>query len=275
MSEQETVVEAEETAGAEEAPVRDYEKEAKEHWNWVPKEEYRGDPERWKPAKEFIEDGERILPLVRAREKKLREELTRKDAEFQERLERNEKANQVAFEALKRRHEEDIERVRRDQRAAVESGDLKEFDRLEKVKDGLEKTAPKIEEAKPAAKVQGEEILGKWTKENPWYVDDFDMRDVATRYSGFLAEKNPSITLEENLRQTRAEMERRFPAKFKTAAANGHAAVDSGGDFSGVFKGKGKTSADLPSDVRSVGERYVREGLFKNLDAYAKEYFGG
>ena len=34
-----------------------YESEAREQ-GWKPKEEYEGDPEKWRPAKEFVERGE-------------------------------------------------------------------------------------------------------------------------------------------------------------------------------------------------------------------------
>ena len=40
-----------------EAPARDYEAEARD-MGWVPQEEYRGDPQRWKPADQFDKDGE-------------------------------------------------------------------------------------------------------------------------------------------------------------------------------------------------------------------------
>jgi len=37
--------------------VDSYESQAREQ-GWKPKEEYEGDPEKWKPAKEFVERGE-------------------------------------------------------------------------------------------------------------------------------------------------------------------------------------------------------------------------
>ena len=37
--------------------VDPYESEAREQ-GWKPKEEYEGDPEKWRPAKEFVERGE-------------------------------------------------------------------------------------------------------------------------------------------------------------------------------------------------------------------------
>ena len=37
--------------------VDSYEQQAREQ-GWRPKEEYEGDPEKWRPAKEFVERGE-------------------------------------------------------------------------------------------------------------------------------------------------------------------------------------------------------------------------
>ena len=42
---------------------------------WVPKEEFRGDPERHVSAERFLERGEKELPLARANNEKLHKEL--------------------------------------------------------------------------------------------------------------------------------------------------------------------------------------------------------
>ncbi len=38
---------------------------------WVDKEEFKGDPDKWRPADEFLDRGRRILPIVQANERRL------------------------------------------------------------------------------------------------------------------------------------------------------------------------------------------------------------
>lgn len=133
---QETVVE-------QTAPIeRDYEKEARE-MGWVPETEFKGEKEKWKPADQFVQDGERILPIVRSQLKREREERERDKADFAKRTERLEKMTEENLRVIRERHASEIAELRAQQRTAVEAGDLKEFDRLEKAKDTLERRRPR------------------------------------------------------------------------------------------------------------------------------------
>jgi hypothetical protein len=37
---------------------------------WIPKEEFKGDESNWRPANEFVERAETLLPIVKATSKK-------------------------------------------------------------------------------------------------------------------------------------------------------------------------------------------------------------
>lgn len=280
MAEESTVVTTEEdtTQAATEAAVssRDYEAEARAS-GWVPEAEFKGDkkPAVFLDAETFVKRGEEITPFIRKENSKLRQELTETKADFAKRLERMEKATTRAFEAQKSAHEQELARVRREQRSAAESGDMKEFDRLETIKGNLEKAAPKAEETETVDPNAGlPERQQKWRAANPWFDEDFDMQDFAVRYSDFHGQRNPHLSFEENMKAVEAKVREKFPEKFGgKPAANGHAAVDGGGSFPGATRGKGKTAADLPAEAKAAGERFVAQKLYKDLNAYAKEYF--
>ena len=79
-------------AGRREAPhdaaegggeQRDYEAEAKE-MGWVPQDQYHDDPTKWVDAKDFVERGEHILPILRANNKKIKKELSEREAQLKE-----------------------------------------------------------------------------------------------------------------------------------------------------------------------------------------------
>jgi hypothetical protein len=272
MTEESTVVEAETTQ--EQQTARDFDKEARE-MGWVPEAEFKGPKEKWKPAQNFVEDGEKILPIVRSQLKREREEREREKADFAKRLERIERVNKTTFEAAQRAHEAEISRLKSAQRAAVEAGDTKEFDRLETEKGKLEKQAPKVEEAEPSdPKADLATRQAKWRADNTWFDEDFDLQDWAVRYSDFHGNKNPHLSFEENMAAVTAEAKKRFPDKFggKKPAGNSQSAVDSGSDFSGFTSKKGLADK-LPAEARRQAEKDVSAKHYKTVEDWAKVYF--
>lgn len=272
MTEESTVVEAETTQ--EQQPARDFDKEARE-MGWVPETEFKGPKEKWKPAQNFVEDGEKILPIVRSQLKREREEREREKADFAKRLERIEKVNKTTFEAAQRAHEAEISRLKSAQRAAVEAGDTKEFDRLETEKGKLEKQAPKVEEAEPAdASAALEKERADWIKANPWFNSDKELRSFVIGFSGEHGAENPNMSFAENLAATVARAKELFPEKFggKKPAGNGQSAVDSGSDFSAVVGKKGLADK-LPAEARRQAEKDVSAKHYKTVEDWAKVYF--
>lgn len=275
MTEETTVVETDDDAGK--PAGRDYETEARAQ-GWVPEAEFKGErrPAQFLDAETFVKRGEELTPFIRKENQSLKRQLDETKADFAKRVAALERTSSMGIEALKRQHEADLSSVRSQMRAAVEAGDTKEFDRLEKVRDGLVEKAPKIDEPEkvdPNADLATRQA--KWRADNTWFDEDFDLQDWAIRFSDFHGNKNPHLSFEENMAAVTAEAKKRFPDKFGgKKTGNGQSAVDAGSDFSGVFGGKGKkTEADLPAEAKAAGQRFVRDGVFKDLKAYAKAYF--
>ncbi len=248
-------------------PTRDFEKEARE-MGWVAEEEFHGGKDKWKPAEQYVKDGENILPIVRANEKRLREELKQKDAEFEQRIMRMEKMNTEAQARAKESYDRDIARIKAEQLAAVDAGDTEEYKRLESEKDTL----------KAPAETSGDDleaIQKGWIAKNQWYEDDDMMAFSAERFSQKLVAENPNLSLAENLEKTEAHIKGKYPEKFggSKPKQNGQAAVDSGGDFPGRTSKK-TAAANLPPEARAQAKADIEAGLYKNEEAWAKAYFG-
>jgi hypothetical protein len=253
---------------------RDYDKEARD-MGWVPEAEFRGPKEKWKPAKDFVKAGEEILPIVRSQLQREREARERDKADFAKRLERMDKMAEQTQARLKAAHDAEIAKVKREMRAAVAAGDEQEFDRLEKVRDGLEKTAPKVEEPVKATPEQDLQTRQEaWRAENKWFDEDFEMQDFAIRYSDFHGRRNPHLSFEENMKVVEAKVKEKFPDRFGGKKAAGHTAVDGGSDFAGVFPGKGP-AAKLKAEELRQAQKDVSAKLYKNVDEWAKAYFAG
>lgn len=263
------VQEAPETEAS--APERQWDTEARE-LGWVPKEEYKGDPERWKDAQKFVEDGEKILPIVRSQNKRLKDELTAKEAEFAKRLEAIERVTSKALERQKEQHKAELAAIKSQMKSAVEDGDVKTYEALEQKRDALMAAEPKAEDAEPESQ---QAVMDKWVASNGWYMEDFDLASEAERYSQFVARKNPKISLADNLAQTEAHIKAKYPDKFggqaKPAPKNALSAVDSGGAFPGGRSAR-KSYSDLPPEARAACDRFVADGVLTK-EAYVKDYF--
>ena len=255
--------------GQEKAPERDYEGEARE-MGWLPKEEFKGPEDKWRPAEEFVKRGEEILPIVQATNRRLKDELGQKDADFAKRIDRLERTNKKAIDALQKRHEAEMEGIKAKQRKAVDEGDLEAYDALEKRKEALAKEAPGNEPEQ-----DNETIQKEWMAENKWYTSDFELNSEATQYSQWLLAQNPDITMTENLEKTTAYIKEKHPEKFGETSkkkANGHAAVDGGGSFPGGGGGGKKTYADLPAEAKAACDQFVADKVMTK-EAYVKDYF--
>lgn len=271
MAEEETVQEANEAAHEAAVSSRDFDAEARE-MGWVPEAEFKGPKDKWKPAQQFVEDGEKILPIVRSQLNREREERKREKEEFAKRLERIERMSGENLKRAQEQHKAEVERIRAEMRKAVSEGDEATFDRLERQKDQLEKAAPKADApVDPNADLATRQEA--WRAKNTWFDEDFEMQDFAIRYSDFHGRRNPHLSFEENMKAVEAEVRRKFPERFgeKRPAANGHAAVDGGGSFSAPARKDG-LFAKLPAEAREQAKKDVAAGLYKDTEAWAKVY---
>lgn len=257
---------------------RDYEAEARD-MGWVPEAEFKGDkkPAKFLDAKEFVERGETVLPFVQRENRRLKEEREKKDKEFEERVAKLDRMAQANLKALQDRHAQELAALKVSREAAVEKGDVAEFRRLEKQITDHEAAKPTdaVPEAKPdpAAEAQkAQEVQTAWMGKNDWYGKDAVMTGYANYVSQGFLQANPNITMEENLRLTDEAMRKQFPTAFKVKTdANGHAPVESGGEPKG---GASRTPLfdKLPAEAKAMAKQNVADGLYKNVEDWAKAY---
>lgn len=257
-------------------PVRNWEVEAKE-LGWVPKDQYRGNPDHWRDAEEFVRRGAEILPIVQRTNKQLREQIEAERKDFADRLARMERMGEERSKRERASFEAELTRIKAQQKQAASEGDTETFDRLEARREELTGELAKAPEPRPEAKPSTDDHAAKvkaFTDANPWYGTDKELTEYADWWSGRNAGANPNITFEENQRQLLTVLQKTFPSKFKTeTAANGHAAVDGGSSFNGASPKEGKLSAKLSNEARAQAAKDVAAGLYKTVEAWAEVYF--
>jgi hypothetical protein len=267
--------EAVEAADGDEGEAPSREDEARKQ-GWVPRSEFRGDPEDWTPADEYLRMGDPkyLRKLARDQKRELRKlaQAREQDAQaFAARLDR--------FEAMSKAQRAklygDIETARRQ---AVEAGDTAEYDRLNKVEADLyeqEQATGKTTAKKDTAKAdEPHPDVEAWVQDNPWFTRDKVLNRAAQGIHEQILDDEPGLTIAENLAKTKRELMKRFPEKFGRSApakSNGHSAVEGGQRVAAAAKGKGFT--DIPAEERRIIERHIEEGLYKDKAEAAKAYW--
>jgi hypothetical protein len=234
---------------------RDYEAEAKEQ-GWAPEEEWRGKPEDFKSAEQFIKDGENIPAILKSKVEKL-------EGRVEQLLDSNKKFNEMSQRTLKKEREEkekaiaQLEDVRKQ---AITEGDGEAFDRADKqINELREDIQPQTPEIDPVAK--------KWLDSNPWYetndklavhADGLADRLVAKGYTG-------QAYFDELTRQVHEA----FPEEFGNKNRSKPSSVESATPSSPSSK---HTFDSLPADAKEAYAQFKRDIPGFTKDQFVEQY---
>lgn len=155
----------------------DHEIESKaREMGWRPKEEFKGDPEKWVDAATYYKRGIEVLPIVKAEAASLRAELARVKQQANDYAQVVERAAQREIDDLKRQLK-DAQEVRK---AAVKEGDGEAFEASEaEIKDLEGKIAQASTSTKPSPDNDLKARWDTWLSENQWFVQDPELQALA------------------------------------------------------------------------------------------------
>lgn len=277
-------------------------------------------PEGWKGAEpkngflspqEYIRRGEKIMPIVRAENKKLKDEVATlraeretDKAEHTKTIARIERMSTLGIEQA-RKQIEDKYADRKE--AAVEVGDKAAYRQAEKdEKEAFAAIDDKLKEAEPEkGKTNGNadaglpkavtDVVDAWKSANPWYVDDpklavtDEMTSFANTVHMKLQKEKKGLTLAENLKEVTERVRKRFPEEFgggddkgdeDEADAKPRGSRVEGGSRTGGG-GAATLWSKLPADAKAQADKFIKDdGLFlnkgetveKNLQAARERY---
>lgn len=209
---------------------------------WVPKEEFRGEPDKWKPADQFIRDGRDIQQTTARELRSVREQV--------------ERMGNV------------VETVAQDRVAAARAQWEAEMTRA--VDDGDTAAALKLARQEPQAKPAGgpDPTVQSWVAKNPWFNTDPLARVRAEELSGRLAH----LPVPEQLAQVERAMKREFPEHFP-APAKAPPATQTGQSRNPNPSNRAKGFADMPQAVQQVARQQIERHPGLTLEAIAKSYW--
>lgn len=238
--------------------MRDFEKEAQKG-GWVPKEEWKGDEEQWKPAQQFVEDGEKTLPLFKA---KVEKELGELKGELKDAKKANAEFGDF-FRDFKARQEKETADLREQlvakRQQAIDESDGQAFTTADKELRELD--AQPVQTFPPETK--------QWLQENPWYETNDDLAIYADGVADRLVQQGYVGGSKAYWDELTTRVKDRFPDEFENKQRQRPPSVE---DASETVESKPKTYAALPKDAKDACDDFIKQGIFKDRDEYVAAY---
>lgn len=254
-----------------------------EAMGWIPASRYKGDPERFVDADAFIERGETVLPIVKAQNKKLQDqvsELTRNQIETKQALDRATKALEEIEErntvATQKAVEQAIAQTKAALAQATTDGDHEAAAELTDKLVELRSAPAKVEkeEAKVLPKVEIDPEQKEWQDANTWFGTDQRRTALALGIAAEFRQAGDKSVGKVFLNKVKAEM-----LKTLGEDGGGESKVEGGRNGSEqetrTSGKKGYTS--LPADAKAAcdadAKRFVGEGKrYKDVTAWRNRY---
>lgn len=239
-------------SGTNDAAARDYEAEAREQ-GWAPKEEYKGDPAKWKDAKKFVEDGEHIAGLATKRKRDLERELD----ELRVTLSQQQQVYSRQLQKERAEREAAIQQLETERAKAITNGDGNQAVKLERQIRNLEtENQYSIPQPSPVAMA--------WHSQNPWYGADERLTRAADGIGQTYRAYNPGASESEILEHVSAEV-------GKIMQMQGQRRPQSPDSSTPQRKaGKKDTGfSELPDEIKTIARRLIKSGA-PQMDASGK-----
>ena len=220
---------------------------------WVPKDQWQGDEDSWRPAKEFLDRGELFKKI---------EDQNRTIKEFKRALEdlkgHHAKTRETEYARA-------LESLKSQKKAALEDGDADQVIKLDDQIDLVKEEQLKMRQ-QPVQTVASEidPEFSSWVDKNKWYTNSEPMKAYADSLGRSLAYSgmSPTEVLKEVERKVKAEFPHKFTNPNREKAAPVEGSVNKGG--------RGSDSFQLSDDERRVMQRFVRTGVMTEKEYIAE-----
>jgi hypothetical protein len=226
--------------------IPEYEQKARDA-GWVSQEEWTGDPDKWRPAREFVDRGE-LFSKIDSMGKELKEakKTLKMMQEHHSKVKESEYNRAVAdLKALQKQH---LEEGNSD--GYLETTELLTDLRAEqKARAVIQETVPAANEPHPS--------FVEWQNKNDWYSKDKEMHDYADAIGLGYAQQHPELEPEEVLKYVSTQVRGRFRERF----VNPNRAKPSVVEGTNNTATPKKTSIELTEEERKVMNTFVRAGV--------------
>lgn len=272
-------------------PSTPEEMERARRMGWVPKEEFRGDPARWMPARQFLAWSERSMPIMRERYDALDRKFANQERQLGEVQAKLAEATAVMGEfrdfaqrAEARAHDRAKREIEARMEAAVATNDhgayraaKSEFDSLAAPVAPVRAPAPPppVQPAVPQVDPATAAEMAAWVRKNPWFNTDPELYQVAVDLYGTLERTKPQLTTSEKLAEVKRAVMALHPDRFNNPRRTEPSAVATP-QPAGAAPGKKKKSVkDLPKEAQDAFARFKAQMPSYTEEEYLAVYLAG
>lgn len=190
---------------------------------WVPKEQWEGDPDNWRPAKEFLDRGELFKKI---------EDQNRTIKQFKTALDQlakhHEKVKEVEYQRA-------LDTLKAQKKEALVEGDADAVIDIDE-KIAMVRDAAKQAVAPAVTEVPQENIVfNNWVERNGWYNTNQAMRAFADHLGNQLGAQG-GMSPSDILSRVEQEVKKEFAHKFTNPNRDKPGAVEGGGSRTGKTK---------------------------------------
>jgi len=236
---------------------------------WTPLEDFKGAPEKWKPAKKWNEFSDNVLPITRADNKRLVEELGATKKEIAQ-LKKTMKQVITAGETVSvRAYERAKETILKEQRTAIEESDGEKFEALKKQEAELDRSKPQkiATDSLDVGPTYTPEQDDFFSKNSSWYGINHQMTGFAYGVAQEMAQKGASAAAQ--LKEVERQVKEKFPEQFENLRRGEYTITESTGT---PHKKGGKPSfGSLDEASRRMYESLKRDDPKYTKDQYLKD----
>lgn len=214
---------------------------------WVPQDQWEGDPDQWRPAKEFLDRGELFKKIDDQRR-----ELKQLKHTMEEFGKHHAKVREVEYARA-------LATLKAQKKAALEDGD---HDAVVEIDEQIAETKEQAKEAaaeaaRPAPQQhEPDPVFVRWQQRNQWYANNRAMKGAADEIARELVlrgEKDPQVILAAVDKEIRKE----FPEKFENPNRGKPGVVE------GSANRGGRTTKDdfhMTDDEKRIMNKFVASG---------------
>lgn len=248
---------------------------------WVPKDQFRGDPEKWTDAETFVSRGKEIMPILRKNNERLLGEVdglkgtvSKLEASLQEARESMEEFRQYHNDTAKRTYEQALRDLRAQKVVALKEGDAERVVEIDEAVLALNADAPKplkkIEAAAPPPPPPQpvHPDFAAWERDNQAWLQDGTKQAYAQSIATFVRSQHPTLVGRAFLDKITEAVEEKFPAQQPKSVVEGGRSEPRAAE---------RSYAKLPPDAQAACDRFAAKLVgpnraFKTLDEFRKDY---
>lgn len=209
---------------------------------WSPNDQFRGDPDKWKPADQFIRDGRDIQQTTARELRAMRDQM--------------ERLGGVTTQIVQDKMAERDAYWRSQFNQAVEDGDTER--------------AAKLVEQRPAAQPPqpgADPTVAQWVGQNEWFTKD----PLAQARAQEISDRLKHLPVQDQLAQVERAIRKEFPEHF-AAPAKQPPATQTGQTRTAAPSNRARGFADMPADSQKMALDYEQRLGVKKED-FAKSYW--